>query len=176
MKDKKTGRYVSVCGITIALNIVCIMLLGATPLDAYGCSLAAAVMTPAVAKFGWKSAFPVYLGTAVLGTLFMNPGLAVLYFCVGFQPFAADTDHYGGKRVYLQWLLNCLITGAISSVLLLGLGRILGLEEAVPEDRAVLLFPAMMLLAFFQGVVYRTARKLIYEPVLRPLLDDLMDH
>ena len=174
MNNKKTAGYVAVCGITIALNIVFIMMLAATPVSAYSCTLAVIVMTPAMAKFGWKKAFPVYIGTALLGALFMEPELAMLYFCTGFQPFGADTDVYVGKNKLLKLLFHCVVMGTISSVLLFGLGKIFGIADLFEEDFVILLYPAMILLAFFQGVIYRSTKGLLYNRLLKPILDEIM--
>ena len=176
MKRSKTAGYVSVCGMTISLNIVFIMLLAATPLDAMACVLAVVVMTPVIAKFGWRRAVPVYVGTVLLGSLFMDPTLSVLYLCVGFHPFGADTDSCKGGNVRIRQLLRSMAMGAASALLMLGLYQILGLDDTMQGVYVFLVFPMMMIIAFCQGVVYRSAKKLIYIPVVKPLLDSLMDH
>ena len=171
----KTGRYVAVCGITIALNIVCIMLLCATPLDVFGCILCVAVMTPLIAKIGWKRTFPVYVATAILGSMFMNPELTLIYFCVGFHPFGADTDHYGSRYIPLKILMHCLVMGMISTLLMLGVSSLFGLTEYREPGNILLLFPGMILIAFSQGVIYRSVKRMIYQPILKPMLDNIFD-
>jgi len=169
---RKAG-YVAVCGMSIALNIVFIMFLAATPLDSMACVLAVIVITPAMAKFGWRKAIPVYIGTALLGALFMEPTLTVLYLCVGFHPFGADKDDVRGKHIRLTFLLRSIFMGTVSAALMLGLYRILGLEDEFQGIYMLLAFPMMICIAFSQGVIYRSARKLLYEPFVKPILKDL---
>ena len=125
---RKAG-YVAVCGMSIALNIVFILFLAATPLDSMACVLAVIVITPAMAKFGWRKAIPVYIGTALLGALFMEPILTVLYLCVGFHPLGADTENVRGKHILLTLLLRSILMGTVSAVLMLALFSILGFED-----------------------------------------------
>ena len=169
---RKAG-YVAVCGMSIALNIVFIMFLAATPLDSMACVLAVIVITPAMAKFGWRKAIPVYIGTALLGALFMEPILTVLYLCVGFHPLGADTENVRGKHILLTLLLRSILMGTVSAVLMLALFSILGFEDEFQGFYMLLVFPMMMCIAFSQGVVYRSARKLLYEPFVKPILKDL---
>ncbi len=173
MNNKKTAGYIAVCGISIALNIVFILFLAATPLDVLSCILAVVVITPAIAKFGWKKAIPVYIGTALLGALFMNPELSVLYLCVGFHPLGADMERAGRKHRHIILLLRSACMGAVSAILMLAMYRIIGFEDDFQGIYMLLVFPEMMVIAYSQSVIYYSAKKLLYDRLLRPILEDL---
>ena len=63
--------------------------------------------------------------------------------------------------------------GAVSAILMLAMYRIIGFEDDFQGIYMLLVFPEMMVIAYSQSVIYYSAKKLLYDRLLRPILEDL---